>query len=1066
MLKRHLLYALILLALIAASECCAYPVGAPEFRALWVDAWHPGFKTPSDVDALLQAARAAHLNAVMVQMRRRGDTYYPSSYEPWAPDANPNFDALAYLIQKAHSGTPRIEVHCYFATLAIATSVPSDPNHIYNKHPEYLSKDDAGNTYSGTDYWLDPGHPEAEEFTYNVVMDVVNRYDVDGIHLDLIRYAGQRWGYNETSINRFLAINPGASTAYDSALWSQWRRDQVTNLVRKIYANAIAVKPNIKVSAAVFTGDPPVSGDENWSNSQAYRVRFQDWKAWMEEGILDLNIPMNYYDCGEGQYDTWNCFILNHQYNRAAAIGYSATGKECWCIQEQVGKIREPGCSTPRAYGFAQFSYWSGGTTCLGQICPSHVSIPDMPWKTAPTKGHIKGTVHYGGMWMDHAVVQLTGPVNRTMYTDGTGFYAFIDVPPGTYNITASKTGYGSDTKQVSVTVGQVSTQNIDLNKGGITFSNIQTSGETSSSVTVTWNTNIPSTSQVYYGTDRTCSLSTTEDTTLVQSHSVTITGLLPQTAYYFRVVSRTGTISLAMSDIYAFVTMPQFPDIIIDNTQATFSGTWSTITTGSGFYGTNYRYVSTKTTPARTATYTPNIPIAGDYKVSVWYPPMSNSYTQVRHTINYNGGSEAYLINQTINTSTWYYIATKPFAAGTSGSVVISNEAEAGGYFVKADAVRFQFQPETVAPSVPTGLQAQAISHEQIALTWNPSTDNVGVAGYRIYRDGSVVGISSTTSFVDQDLTPNKRYTYSVSAFDVSGNRSVNSASVSRYTLSLPPTSATITCNRPAGVWHTSNPFVFQSAGNFGTGTVNYYAYWWDTNPTHIWTGGEYTWLVSTLTLNAESGSQPYYLHLIGYNDEYIPNGTLDLGPYYLDTTAPTQPTVTDDGENMPSPTQIHASWTANDPESGISSYQYAVGTSPGGTQILGWSQTNSNEVTLTIPEQMPGTMIYVSVKAQNGAGTWGEVGTSNGIMVGIPVQSAAEAKGCADGSVVILSDAVVTAVFGDCFYIATKDEVAGIRVDLNSSFSIGDRVTVAGKLATIAGERRLVNAQASPTP
>jgi len=203
MLKRHLLYTVILLAMTAASECYAYPVGAPEFRALWVDAWHTGFKTPNDVDALLQAARNAHLNAVMVQMRRRGDTYYPSSYEPWAPDANPNFDALAYIIQKAHGGTPRIEVHCYFATLAIATSVPTDPNHIYNKHPEYLSKDDTGNTYSGTDYWLDPGHPEAEEFTYNVVMDVVNRYDVDGIHLDLIRYAGQHWGYNETSINRF-----------------------------------------------------------------------------------------------------------------------------------------------------------------------------------------------------------------------------------------------------------------------------------------------------------------------------------------------------------------------------------------------------------------------------------------------------------------------------------------------------------------------------------------------------------------------------------------------------------------------------------------------------------------------------------------------------------------------------------------------------------------------------------------------------------------------------------------------------------------------------------------------
>jgi hypothetical protein len=181
---------------------------------------------------------------------------------------------------------------------------------------------------------------------------------------------------------------------------------------------------------------------------------------------------------------------------------------------------------------------------------------------------------------------------------------------------------------------------------------------------------------------------------------------------------------------------------------------------------------------------------------------------------------------------------------------------------------------------------------------------------------------------------------------------------------------------------------------------------------------------------------------------------------------TSPSQPIVTDDGDNTPSPTQIHASWTAEDPDSGILAYQYAVGTTPGGTQILGWNQTNVNDITLTIPEQMPGTMVYVSVKAQNGAGTWGAVGTSNGIMIGTPVRSTAEAKGYADGAAVILSNAVVTAVFEDCFYVSADDDVSGIRVDLNSSLSIGDRVAVMGKLDTVAGERRLVNAQALPIP
>lgn len=1069
----RLLTVVMLLALACARQCPGYTSGDHEFRACWVDAWHDGFKTPTQVDQLIADCRRNHVNAIMVQMRLRGNTFFPSSYEPWAPSANPSFDALAYIIQKAHSGAPRIEVHCFFATLAVATSWPSDPNHVCLKHPQYLSKNESGSTFDGSNYWVDPGHPEAEEYTYNVVMDVVNRYDVDGIHLDLIRYATQTWGYNEVSVSRFNSVNgrAGQPPSNDSA-WCQWRRDQVTNLVRKVYANTIAAKPNVKVSAAVFTGDPVVTSDAGWINSQAYRVRFQDWRAWMEEGILDLVVPMDYYPCDSSHFEDWICFILNHQYDRAAAIGYSATEKECWCVQEQVGNIRNPGCSAPRAHGFAQFSYWSGGLDCLGQMCPTSVAVPDMPWKSSPATGHIKGTVHYGGIWMDHAIVDISGPVSRTMYADGTGFYAFVDLPPGTYTVAAANGSYGSRTESVTVTAGQVSTRDIDLNRGGITFSNVQTSNETATSVTVTWTTNILCTSQVYYGTDRTCSSLTSEDTANITNHSVTITGLQPQTAYYFRVVSRTATVPLAMSGTYAFVTMPSRPDVIIDNPQATYSGTW-TYSSGSGCYGTNYHWVSTATNPARTATYTPNLPVAGDYKVSVYYPVVSSRSDQAPYTINYNGGSVTIPVNQRINGSTWLQLKETtgqmrevfPFVAGTSGNVVLSNAA-LGGYYVSADAVRFQLQPETAAPSVPTGLQAQAISHDQMRLTWTPSTDNVAVAGYRVVRDGSVVGVSTTDSFTDLDLTANKRYTYSISAYDTSGNRSGNSTSVSRHTLSLPPTSARIACNKPAGVWQTANPFIFSLVGNFGDGTVSYYAYWWDASPTHVWTGGEYSWLASTISVSATPGPEPFYLHLTGYNEEYLPNGSLDLGPYYLDTTSPEPPTVTDEGDSVSSATMIHATWSAADPESGIALYQYAVGSTPGGNDVAGWSATTETEAVIAIPEQQVGAVLYVSVKAKNGAGAWGEWGVSDGVTVGKLLQSPGQAKGYPDGSVVRLPGHVVTAVFGDCIYVARPNEPWGIRVDAIASVSIGDKVDVGGKLATVMGERCLTDAAVSLAP
>ena len=79
------------------------PPGPPEFRALWVDAYHDGIKSRQQIDELIETARAGSFNALVVQVRRRGDTYYPSALDPWAPDADPTFDALAY----PHQAGPR-----------------------------------------------------------------------------------------------------------------------------------------------------------------------------------------------------------------------------------------------------------------------------------------------------------------------------------------------------------------------------------------------------------------------------------------------------------------------------------------------------------------------------------------------------------------------------------------------------------------------------------------------------------------------------------------------------------------------------------------------------------------------------------------------------------------------------------------------------------------------------------------------------------------------------------------------------------------------------------------------
>jgi chitodextrinase len=110
---------------------------------------------------------------------------------------------------------------------------------------------------------------------------------------------------------------------------------------------------------------------------------------------------------------------------------------------------------------------------------------------------------------------------------------------------------------------------------------------------------------------------------------------------------------------------------------------------------------------------------------------------------------------------------------------------------------------PDTEAPTVPANLTATAISSSQINLTWNASTDNIGVTGYKIFRDSSQVGTSVTTSFSDTGLSASTTYTYTVSAYDAAGNESGQSISVSAIT--QPPATETHTHTVPANLQATA---------------------------------------------------------------------------------------------------------------------------------------------------------------------------------------------------------------------------------------------------------------------
>jgi uncharacterized lipoprotein YddW (UPF0748 family) len=518
-LIRALLLGLALVAVLAtrASDSAAV---RQEYRALWVDTFNTTLNNHADILRVVTSARAARMNVLLAQVRRRGDAWYLDTSEP-PPDfvpIEPGFDPLADLIATAH--TFGLEVHAFVIAGAIwnedpalpptaSTGPPRDPRHVFNRHGGYrdcdrtisqgpemwltrtLVPDGAGIAYAGhrinNEFWLDFGHPEAATYTVEVFTDLVRRYDVDGLHLDRIRYpeltaagqtptAGASIGYNPTSVARFKRRHglddASAPPSPGDARWAAWRRAQVTNLVRRIYLNAIAVKPSVVVSAAViaFGGGPTT--DQAWLAAEAYWRVYQDWRAWLEEGILDLAIVMNYkrdHDATQmRQFDEWSAWVKSHQYGRTGLIGLGAFLNTAENTRRQTERALADDRDA-RAAGVAFFSLASPtdtrnfdafASTLTSDVFREEALVPVLAWKQAPIHGHVMGVaILSDGTTLDTVSIRLTDArtgIARTIDTDGSGFFGFVDVPPGAYTLRFAKSGAALRAQPIDVAAGQV----------------------------------------------------------------------------------------------------------------------------------------------------------------------------------------------------------------------------------------------------------------------------------------------------------------------------------------------------------------------------------------------------------------------------------------------------------------------------------------------------------------------------------------------------------------------------------------------------------------------------------
>jgi uncharacterized lipoprotein YddW (UPF0748 family) len=462
-----------------------------QLRGLWVDAFGPGFKTPNEVTALVNYAAAMRLNALFVQVGRRMDCYCNRASVPRSADPafQAGFDALDDIIAKAHARG--IQVHAWIITTSAYNS--TEPyvasNHVMNTNGptsanSWITQQQDGTKLAGKDYVLDPGHPAAAEYIARFYGSVVQNYDVDGIQFDRVRYPDSGdaafrpvWGYNPVALARFrLETGRTDTPAPLDAQWSQWRRDQVSNLVRRVYLETKAAKPNLWVSAATIVYKTAPTTLDEWQRTRTYAEVLQDWVGWQAAGVLDLNLPMNYKRENnpeqQAEFGGWARFAAAQRAKGVLGVGaavYLNTLSDS--LKQYARAVSIPGVS-----GWVGYSYRTPDADTFAGKKTTPVAQQDLlrafalnqnaPFAQAATWGRpnaqnlsgVIGRVTRGGVGASNANVQLSGADGSSVLvkTDSNGYYGVPSLPVGRVGVAVIVGDAQSRALEVMVATGRV----------------------------------------------------------------------------------------------------------------------------------------------------------------------------------------------------------------------------------------------------------------------------------------------------------------------------------------------------------------------------------------------------------------------------------------------------------------------------------------------------------------------------------------------------------------------------------------------------------------------------------
>jgi uncharacterized lipoprotein YddW (UPF0748 family) len=353
--------------------------------------------SPEGVRTMVDEAARAGFNTLIVQVRGRGDAFYRSSVEPRSDalrDQPPAFDPLAVVLEEAHARG--LEVHAWLNTFLVwdeTSDLPADPTHLVRARPDLLAvprvlAEELGrseltdsayvgallgnareNAHLVEGLYASPSAPEVHEHILRIVSELAERYPLDGVHLDYVRYPNAQYDYSASTLRAFREwVSPRLGgrrvaeldraaaadpTAWPDELadeWAAFRRAAVTSLVRQVGERLASIRPQMALSAAVFA-----------DAEDATLYRFQEWPSWVQQGLLNVVAPMAYTQ-DDSTFQAQIDFAVRVAGRRRVWAGIGAWQNSFEGTVSKIGIAREEG-----AAGFSLFSYdWAAQQRVYG----------------------------------------------------------------------------------------------------------------------------------------------------------------------------------------------------------------------------------------------------------------------------------------------------------------------------------------------------------------------------------------------------------------------------------------------------------------------------------------------------------------------------------------------------------------------------------------------------------------------------------------------------------------------------------------------------------------------------